>query len=115
MGTSRLTCVLGFLFLVVALNLLLASGLFATITLHLVQLEDGRVVNQAVDGGYRHARIGEHVVPAGERLVGGDYVELKQSFWFFSTAIRRGRGIEPFEQPFDRVHVAVDGGFLIVS
>src|SRR3990170_4840463 len=29
-------------------------------------------MDQAVDGGYRHARIGEHVVPAGERLVGRD-------------------------------------------
>jgi hypothetical protein len=37
-----------------------------------VPLEDRRVVNQAVDGGYRHTRVGEYVVPAGERLVGRD-------------------------------------------
>ena len=57
---------------VVALDLLLAGGLFAAVALDLVELEDRRVVDQAVDGGHGHARIGEHVVPAGERLVGGD-------------------------------------------
>ena len=44
-GTCCLARVFGFLLLVVALNLLLASGLFAAIALHLVQFEDGRVVN----------------------------------------------------------------------
>lgn len=50
-GTCWLTRLLGFHLVVAALNLLLAGGLFAAIALHLVQLEDGRVVNQAIDGG----------------------------------------------------------------
>ncbi len=57
---------------VVALRLLLSGSLFAAVALHLVELEDRRVMDQAVDRSHRHARIGEHVVPARERLVGGD-------------------------------------------
>ena len=57
---------------VVALDLLLASSLFAPIALDLVELKDRRVMDQAVDRGHRHAWIGEHVVPARERLVGGN-------------------------------------------
>ena len=56
----------------VALELLLTRGLFAAIALDCVELEDGRVMNQAIDGGERHAWVWDHIVPPGERLVGGD-------------------------------------------
>jgi hypothetical protein len=65
-----LTLAVGLVF--VALNLLLACGLFAAIAFDLVEFEDRRVMDQAVDGRHRHAGVGEDVVPAGERLVGGD-------------------------------------------
>ena len=49
-------------------------GLFcslASITLD-IHLEDGRVVDQPVDGGQRHGRVGEDRVPGAEGLIGGD-------------------------------------------
>ncbi len=51
-------------FVVVALSLLFASGVFAAIALDLVELEDGRVVNRSVDGGDGHAGVREDGVPA---------------------------------------------------
>ncbi len=37
-----------------------------------VHLEDGRVMDEAIDGGERHGGIGEDLAPFAERLVGGD-------------------------------------------
>ena len=37
-----------------------------------VHLEDGRVMDEAVDRGERHGGIGEDLAPLAERLVGGD-------------------------------------------
>lgn len=37
-----------------------------------VELEDGRVMNQAIDRGEGHGRIGKDLVPLAEGLVGGD-------------------------------------------
>ena len=37
-----------------------------------VHLEDCRVVNQPVDGGYGHGFVREDLIPAAEGLVGGD-------------------------------------------
>jgi hypothetical protein len=37
-----------------------------------VHLQDDGVRDEPVDGGDRHGRIGEDVVPGAERLVGGD-------------------------------------------
>src|SRR6516225_7065348 len=37
-----------------------------------VHLQDGGVMNEAVDGGERHGLIGEHLAPFAEGLVGGD-------------------------------------------
>ena len=37
-----------------------------------VYLQDGGVMNEAVDGGERHGLIGEHLAPFAEGLVGGD-------------------------------------------
>ena len=48
------------------------GGLLAAVALDLVELEDRRVMDQPVNRGHRHARIGEDVVPARERLVGCD-------------------------------------------
>lgn len=52
-------------------RLLVVVGAATPVTLD-VQLKDGRVMDQAVDGGHRHRGVGEHVVPARERLVGRD-------------------------------------------
>ena len=38
-----------------------------------VHLEDGGMVDEAVDGGDGHRGIGEHLAPLTERLVGGDH------------------------------------------
>jgi hypothetical protein len=38
-----------------------------------VHLEDGGVVDEAVDGGDGHRRIGEHLAPIAERLIRGDH------------------------------------------
>jgi len=46
-------------------------------------------MDQAVDGGYRHRRIREHVAPAGERLIGRDYMELSGFSTFVSSFLRR--------------------------
>ncbi len=59
-------------FVVVALDPLLASRRLASVALDVVELEDGRVMHQAIDGGDRHPRVREDGVPAGERLVGRD-------------------------------------------
>ena len=59
-------------FVVGTLGLLLAGSSLAAVALDLVELEDRRVVHQAVDGRHGHAGVGEHVVPARERLVGRD-------------------------------------------
>ncbi|VUX54866.1 protein of unknown function [uncultured Woeseiaceae bacterium] len=37
-----------------------------------VELEDSRVMDQAIDSGERHGRIGKDLVPLAKRLVGGD-------------------------------------------
>ena len=37
-----------------------------------VHLEDGGVMDEAVDGGQRHRRVREDLAPLAERLVGGD-------------------------------------------
>lgn len=58
-------------FVVVALDLLFASGVFAVVARDLVELEGGRVVNQSVYGGDSHAWVGEDCIPAREGLVGG--------------------------------------------
>jgi hypothetical protein len=49
-----------------------------------IQLEDRRVMDEPVDGGHRHAGVWEDVIPAGEWLVGGYYVELND---FLSTRL----------------------------
>lgn len=38
-----------------------------------VHLEDGGVMDEAVDGGQRHGGIGKDLSPFAERLVGGDH------------------------------------------
>src|SRR5207244_929337 len=37
-----------------------------------IHLEDGRVMDEAVDGGERHSLIGKDLAPFAERLIGGD-------------------------------------------
>jgi hypothetical protein len=37
-----------------------------------IHLEDGRVVNETIDGGERHGRIGEDFSPFTKRLIGRD-------------------------------------------
>ena len=53
---------------VVALYFLMAGGLSARIALDLVDLEDARVLDEAVDGSRGHPGIREHVVPAGRQV-----------------------------------------------
>jgi len=40
-----------------------------------VDIEDGGVVDEAVDGGHCGGFVGEHLSPLAEGLVCGDYVE----------------------------------------
>ena len=37
-----------------------------------IHLEDGRVMDEAVDGCQRHGLIWKHLAPVAERLIGGD-------------------------------------------
>ena len=55
-----------------ALLLLLTCGGLSSVALDLVELKDGGVMHQAVDGSYGHPRVGEDVAPAREGLVSGD-------------------------------------------
>jgi hypothetical protein len=60
-------------------RILFVAGFAATVAFD-VEFEDRRVMHELVDGGDRHARVREDVVPAGERLVGRDIRRLRRSY-----------------------------------